>query len=102
VLGDFVAADRDITLDVVRGYLNGPYLAYLLVAGKTGIKSDAVLRSDGLSIRFEGLKKVPGRSGLGNFHYVPLMFCGTSHIHGLEFTCPTEPSVFPPQDPKDL
>lgn len=42
---------------------------------------DAVLCSDSLSIRFDGLKKVKGVSQLGDFHYVPLMFCGTSRIH---------------------
>jgi predicted RecB family nuclease len=41
---------------------------------------DAELRGDSLSIRFDGLKRVKGRSDLGDFHYLPLMFCGTRHI----------------------
>ena len=35
-----MAADRRITLDVLRGYLNCPYLAHLLLSGQEGIKSD--------------------------------------------------------------
>ena len=35
-----MAADRKITLDVLRGYLNCPYLAHLRLAGQTGTKSD--------------------------------------------------------------
>ena len=111
-----VAADRQITLDALRGYLNCPYLARLLLAGQTGIKSGyetaiseleravgltvvdrlrrhhgdqnivagVALDFDTLSIRFDGLKRVDGRSRLGDFHYVPVMFCGTSHIHESE------------------
>jgi predicted RecB family nuclease len=124
-----MAIDRKITLDVLRGYLNCPYLADLRLAGKAGIKSDyevvfteleqsvkltvisrlhsqyteqsfatgvvldrstlskgaafvldAELCSDDVSIRFDGLKRVNGRSQLGDFHYVPLIFCGTRHI----------------------
>jgi predicted RecB family nuclease len=124
-----VPADRKITLDVLRGYLSCPYLAYLLLAGQEGTRSDyeivlaeleqavrltvtdrlrsqhsdqslgisvavdrstlskgfaflldAELRDDSLSIRFDGLKRVNGRSQPGDFHYIPLMFCGTRHI----------------------
>uniref|UniRef100_Q01TS6 Transposase IS66 n=1 Tax=Solibacter usitatus (strain Ellin6076) TaxID=234267 RepID=Q01TS6_SOLUE len=125
-----MAADSKITLEVLRGYLNCPYLAHLLLAGKAGVKSDyeiviseleqevrlnvvarlrsqhtdqdlvtgvsldaaalsngtayvlnAELQRDGFSIHFDGLKRVAGRSRLGNFQYVPLLFCGTNHIH---------------------
>jgi hypothetical protein len=41
---------------------------------------DGQLSSDRFSIRFDGLKRVKGPSNLGDFHYVPLMFCGTRHI----------------------
>lgn len=41
---------------------------------------DAELRDDSLSIRFDGLKRVDGRSQLGDFHYVPTLFCGNRHI----------------------
>src|SRR5258706_3639417 len=115
-----VAADRKVTVDVLRGYLDCPYLAHLLLSGQEGVKSDyeivlaeleqavkfkvterlrsqhsdqslligvvldrstlsngpafvldAELRGDSFSIRFEGLKRVTGRSLLGDFHYVP-------------------------------
>jgi predicted RecB family nuclease len=35
---------------------------------------DAVLEDDTLSLRFDGLKKVPGPSDLGDFHYAPVLF----------------------------
>ena len=135
-----MAAERKITLDVVKGYLNCRYLAHLLFDGQEGVKSDyeivlaeieqtvrlrildrlhahyspqilkigvvldssilssgapfvldSELRGDGFSIRFDGLKRVNGSSNLGDFHYVPLMFCGTRQIRRpqrllLEFT----------------
>jgi predicted RecB family nuclease len=125
-----VAADKVITLDVLRGYLNCHYLAHLLLAGQTGVISDyeAVLAesrqavrltvlerlrsregsesvltgaaldsatlgngtaflidaefdSEGVSVRFEGLKRVNGQSQLSDFHYVPVLFCGAAHVH---------------------
>jgi predicted RecB family nuclease len=47
----------------------------------TAFVVDAELCGENLSVRFDGLKRVSGRSQLGDFHYLPLMFCGTSHIH---------------------
>jgi hypothetical protein len=41
---------------------------------------DSQLSGDGFSFRFDGLKRVNGRSNLGEFHYIPLMFCGTRQI----------------------
>jgi predicted RecB family nuclease len=41
---------------------------------------DAELLGDGICIHFDGLKKVHGRSELGNFHYVPFTFSATQHI----------------------
>src|SRR5262249_13199643 len=36
---------------------------------------DAVLDDDALSLVFDGLKRVTGPSKLGDFHYVPVLFC---------------------------
>src|SRR4051812_36841689 len=35
---------------------------------------DADLRDECFSVRFDGLKKVDGRSDLGDFHYQPVLF----------------------------
>jgi hypothetical protein len=42
---------------------------------------DTEPRSDSLPIRIDGLKRVKGQSQFGDFYYVPMIFCGTSHIH---------------------
>jgi predicted RecB family nuclease len=36
---------------------------------------DAALEDDSLSLVFDALKRVDGRSSLGEFHYVPVLFC---------------------------
>ena len=38
--GGAVASDRKITLGVLKGYLDCPYLAHLLLAGQRGVKPD--------------------------------------------------------------
>jgi hypothetical protein len=35
---------------------------------------DAVIEDDLLSLRVDALRKTPGRSGLGDFHYIPVLF----------------------------
>ncbi len=35
---------------------------------------DPVLESDGFALRFDGLMKADGKSGLGDFHYLPVLF----------------------------
>src|SRR5262249_43777511 len=35
---------------------------------------DAVVEDDLLSLRIDALRKTPGPSGLGDFHYVPVLF----------------------------
>jgi predicted RecB family nuclease len=118
-----------VTLDLLDGYLNCKYKAYLRSAGHEGIKSeyeamliesrrelrlkaiekiqtqhpehahakgvaltrsalskatpfilDADLRDDCFSVHFDGLKKVDGRSDLGDFHYQPVLFYEGRHI----------------------
>src|ERR1019366_7486556 len=32
------------------------------------------------SLKVDGLKRVSGDSALGNFHYVPVLFCGHYHV----------------------
>ena len=32
------------------------------------------VEDDDVALSFDGLKRVPGRSKLGNFHYVPVLF----------------------------
>ena len=45
----------------------------LLMRGPALIR-DAVIESDLLSIRVDALKRVPGPSDLGDFHYIPILF----------------------------
>lgn len=42
---------------------------------------EANLEDDPLSLSFEGLKKVPGTSKLGDFHYIPMLFHEGRQIH---------------------
>src|SRR5262249_39373604 len=35
---------------------------------------DAILEDDLVSLCFDGLKRIPGPSDLGDFHYIPLLF----------------------------
>jgi predicted RecB family nuclease len=121
-----VVDNRKITLDILKGYLNCPYLAHLLLMRQEGIKSDyeivfaeleqavrvrvadrlrtqysdqslltgvvvdrstrskgapfildGELSGDNYCIRVDGLKRVNGHSSLGDFHYIPLMCCGS-------------------------
>jgi predicted RecB family nuclease len=41
---------------------------------------DATLEADGISLLFDGLKKVDGASKLGDFHYVPILFHQGPHV----------------------
>src|SRR5262249_38672526 len=36
---------------------------------------DATLEDGLISLSFDGLKRIPGPSDLGNFHYIPLLLC---------------------------
>jgi predicted RecB family nuclease len=45
----------------------------LLVRGRAFIL-DAVIENDLLSIRVDALKRVPGPSDIGDFHYIPILF----------------------------
>jgi predicted RecB family nuclease len=56
-----------LTPDVLRG--GAPFLL------------DADLQRDDISIRFDGLQRVPGPSALGDFHYVPVLFVADRHLH---------------------
>jgi predicted RecB family nuclease len=42
---------------------------------------DAELNDDVFRVRFDGLKKVNGRSDLGTFHYVPMLLSGPRRVH---------------------
>ena len=50
-----------------------PLTAALLRAGSSYVL-DTTLEDDLLSLSFDGLKKADGPSGLGDFHYVPMLF----------------------------
>jgi predicted RecB family nuclease len=52
---------------------NIPLTATSLRTGPSYIL-DTALDDDLLSVRFDGLQKVDGPSGLGDFHYVPMLF----------------------------
>jgi predicted RecB family nuclease len=52
---------------------NIPLTAASLRAGSSYVL-DTILEDDLLSVSFDGLKKVDGPSGLGDFHYVPMLF----------------------------
>jgi predicted RecB family nuclease len=56
-----------LTPDVLRG--GAPFLV------------DADLQREDISIRFDGLQRVPGSSVLGDFHYAPVLFVGDRHLH---------------------
>jgi predicted RecB family nuclease len=42
---------------------------------------DAVLEDDTVLLGFDGLKRVAGKSKLGSFHYVPMLFCESRHLY---------------------
>ncbi len=50
-----------------------PLTAALLRAGSSYVL-DTILENDMFSINFDGLKRVDEPSGLGDFHYVPMLF----------------------------
>ena len=52
---------------------NIPLTVASLRAGSSYVL-DTILEDDLLSVSFDGLKKVDGPSGLGDFHYVPMLF----------------------------
>jgi predicted RecB family nuclease len=41
---------------------------------------DAILEDDLLSLCFDGLKKVPGASEFGNYHYIPIIFNAAAQV----------------------
>src|SRR5512135_1434825 len=42
---------------------------------------DAILEDDLLSLCFDGLKRIPGASKFGDFHYIPMLFHAAGHVH---------------------
>ena len=52
---------------------NIPLTAHSLRAGSSYV-FDSILEDDLLSLSFDGLKRVDEPSGLGDFHYVPMLF----------------------------
>jgi len=44
----------------------------------------AFLERDDVSIRFDGLQRVPGSSVLGDFHYVPVLFGAKRNLHRVD------------------
>jgi predicted RecB family nuclease len=52
---------------------NIPITVASLRAGSSYVMN-TILEDDQLSVSFDGLKKVDGPSGLGDFHYVPMLF----------------------------
>ena len=124
-----MAADTDLTFDVLESYLNCRYKAHLRLSGFQSTKTDyevmliearqhlrfmaiekligefgknaistgiavthfelskgfpfildAQLQDGHFHIHFDGLKKVDGPSGLGDFHYLPVLFYESRHI----------------------
>src|SRR5258706_65809 len=47
---------------------------------------DAELQDDEFSVHCDGLKRVAGRSELGGFHYVPVLFCEHRRIRKIHRT----------------
>jgi hypothetical protein len=47
---------------------------------------DVELQDDQFSVHCDGLKRVAGRSELGNFHYVPVLFCAHRRIRKMHRT----------------
>jgi predicted RecB family nuclease len=42
---------------------------------------NVTLEDECVSLAFDGLQRVPGSSKLGDFHYVPVLFCGGREVH---------------------
>jgi hypothetical protein len=63
---DSVASDLDLSLDSLK---HG--MTYLL---------DVRVEDEGVSLCFDGLKRVSGRSLLGDFHYVPVLYHETEKV----------------------
>lgn len=63
--------------DVERGT---PLTVQILKKGVAFVL-DATFNDGSMSVHFDGLKKVPGPSKLGDFHYIPMLFHGSRHLH---------------------
>ena len=61
--------------------LTGAVLDSATLGNGTAFLIDAKLHFEGVSVRFDGLKRVNGQSQIGDFHYVPVLFCGANHVH---------------------
>jgi predicted RecB family nuclease len=85
VLAELEQAVRLKVMDRLRNQYSDQSLVTGVVLDRSTLSKgtpfvlDGQLSSDGFSIRFDGLKRVNGASNLGDFHYVPVMFCGTRH-----------------------
>ena len=45
---------------------------------------NAIMEGDDIALAFDGLKRVPGSSKLGNFHYIPVLFCRGARVRKQE------------------
>jgi predicted RecB family nuclease len=71
IAGDFAAQEL----------VNGIVLTRDALRDGPGFVLDAELQRDDVCMHFDALKRVAGRSSLGDFHYVPVLVCANSHIH---------------------
>jgi predicted RecB family nuclease len=67
------AIDKVVVRQEAEVARNIPLTAAALKAGPP-YALDVLLEDDHVSLRFDGLKKVDGKSKLGDFHYVPVLF----------------------------
>lgn len=78
---------RDIAMERLRVSLSeaeiliGPDLSLSLLKQGIALLLNAVAVSDQFSFRFDGLKRMDGKSRLGEFHYIPLLYHGSQKIH---------------------
>src|SRR5271166_236576 len=73
-------ASRELSLAVIvarhgegNAYRGTAITAAMLKQG-AALLADAILEDDGMSIRFDGLKRADGASKLGEHHYLPVLY----------------------------
>jgi hypothetical protein len=75
------AIDKLIARYRAKGIQTDVALTQALLREGTAFILNAYLEDDVFSLRIDGLKKVEGRSDLGEFHYIPMLFSGSRKVH---------------------
>jgi predicted RecB family nuclease len=64
--------------------LSGVVITREILRSGASVILDGRLESDSFSMHFDALRRVPGRSALGDFHYVPILFAIERHVQKVE------------------